>query len=478
MTYARLALWRALDAVDEPLAYHDPNRRGFTSILVLGEARKQHSFGLENLPKWLERVRRLGGNIYIAQNEFFKPNRRLVNCSRLTSCYVDLDTYSIPKLSGLGPEALLDALLALCAEISLPEPTQVVYSGRGLQAKWVLSAPLPSRAVPRWKAVQQALCTQLAPLGADPKALDVSRVLRLVGSVNSRSGAIVRLVHRATVPTFGASKDQNGLIVHDFEVLAQTVLPVERVELSRQRDERQQRGKSASSLLRPPRPNDRKTHTESVRRSFDPNWVGNPGARRLNAYQLGWDRLWDLRKLARMRGWEQGVPQGHRNDFVFLGACFLAQSRTARAFSLEIRELAAQFAPDWSGTELTACISSVRTRVEMAAAGEMIEYKGQKVDPRYRFTNAWLVEYLRIESAEMACMRTIVDADESRRRDAARKAQKRREAGDLTREEYLARGAARADEARRLRQQGLSYATIARQLGISKSTVTGYCRLT
>lgn len=463
--------WLDLGSLDEPLAYHDPDRGGFTSILVPALPKRQRSFWLSELPQRLEWARGLGVDAYIAQNEFWRPNRRLLNCWRLTSCYVDLDTYTVEELRGREPEALLDALLASCVDSHIPEPSLVVYSGRGLQAKWSLSAPVPASALPRWKAVQQWLCETLRPLGADPRSLDASRVLRLVGTVNSRSGDVVRVIHRAAVPTLGASRADDGLIVHDFETLAETVLPIARIELERERSERRQRDsrkeldprQSAASM--PP-----------TTRSSRDTWVENRGARRLDPRTLAWDRLCDLKKLVRLRGWTDGVPVGQRNNMVFLGACFLAKSAVAPAFGLEVRELASQFAPDWSHAEITRCVSSVRSRMEMARSGVLVEYKGEKVDPRYRFTNARLIEWLEMTSAEMASMKTIIDADESRRRDRGRKERERREAGATPQAEIHARHMDRVAEARRLRNEGLSYTSIAQRLGLARGTVFGYCK--
>src|SRR5690606_32469175 len=95
---------------------------------------------------------------------------------------------------------------------------------------------------------------------------------------------------------------------------------------------------------------------------------------------------------------------------------------------------------------------------------------------RYRFTNRRLIEWLEMTSSEMAQMRTIIDADESRRRDRARKDRKRREEGALTQAEVELRHKDRVAEARRLRSEGLSYTDIAARLGLSKTAVCGYCR--
>ncbi len=45
-----------------------------------------------------------------------------------------------------------------------------------------LHSPIPRAALPRWRACQEILKDLLASLGADPKARDAARVLRVVGT--------------------------------------------------------------------------------------------------------------------------------------------------------------------------------------------------------------------------------------------------------------------------------------------------------
>lgn len=223
--------------IDEPLLYHDAQRSGFTALLSPSSNPRQRAVRLHELPAVLEQERRSGHDMYIAQNEFFKPNRLVVNCSRLTSCFVDIDTYKLDSLYGQPAEALADRLLRQCDDAQIPPPSIIVYSGRGLQAKWLLERPVPRSALPRWQALQAELGRCLLPMGADLRALDASRVLRLVGSVNSRSGDVVRVVHLQRTPTCGATIGSAGVAVYPFDSLSDDMLPLTRQELSEQRAE-------------------------------------------------------------------------------------------------------------------------------------------------------------------------------------------------------------------------------------------------
>lgn len=458
-------------AVDEPLLYHDTERSGFTALLRPGGTPRQLAVRLHELPSALRDQRVHNHDLYIAQNEFFRPNRRVVNCSRLTSCYVDLDTYKLDTLYGRPAEALTDRLLRQCDDANLPPPSVVVYSGRGLQAKWLLERPIPPSALPRWQALQAELGRRLLPIGADLRALDASRVLRLVGSVNTRSGDVVRVVHLQRTPALGGTIGQHGVAVYPFDSFFDDVLPRTRQELAQLQAEYKTLSDNLE-CLHPPltegyKPAQRLQLVDSGRLS---------SARRIIPSELAWDRLADLRMLAKLRHGTGGLPSGQRNLFVFLGACFLASALVTPRFRAEMRVLAHEFAPAWSAQELTACISSVQRRLEAASKGRTVEFHGHPVDPRYRFRNSTLIDWLGITSSEMPHMKAILSADEARERDRVRKQAQRRCQGSVTREVYRQASVDKAEAARALRDAGLSLAEIAQALGISRTSASRYCR--
>ncbi|MEE5071740.1 hypothetical protein V2J79_21125 [Pseudomonas alliivorans] len=142
---------------DEAQMYHDSNRSGFFSLLidVRGEKR-QSSHRLADMPTILNLVDKTR-DTWISQAEFIRPNRRVVNLSRLGLLFADLDTYRIPALAGRDPEKLAASVLYFCNEAGVPAPSLLIYSGRGIQAKWLLEGTIPRQALPRWNACQRYL---------------------------------------------------------------------------------------------------------------------------------------------------------------------------------------------------------------------------------------------------------------------------------------------------------------------------------
>ena len=99
--------------------------------------------------------------------------------------------------------------------------------------KWLLERPLPRAALPRWNAVQKHLVASLELFGADPGARDASRVLRLVDTVNTRSGERVRVLW---------VNEREGEIQHyPFDYLAETILPLDRETLREARQAKEER---------------------------------------------------------------------------------------------------------------------------------------------------------------------------------------------------------------------------------------------
>jgi hypothetical protein len=293
--------------------------------------------------------------------------------------------------------------------------------------------------------VQHEIGRRLAGLGADPNALDASRVLRLDQTVNSRSGEIVRVVHQS-----GAR--------YDFNQLADALLPLTRAKLQQLRQERAERAADPEYQKRSA------TRTKGHLTAIDTGALGH--LRPFIGAQLAWDRLADLRTLAQLRGWTQGAPDGSRDLAVFIGASFLAQAvPNVPRFYDELRVLGREFAPHWTFREVNASASAVIDRMKRMAKGETVEYAGVQVDPRYRWRNDTLIQRFGITPDEERRLATIVSSGEAARRDAERKIQYRQEAGAVSRQVYEGNAEQKRATARLMRAQGKSWAAIAAEVG-------------
>lgn len=428
--------------------YHDSKRAGFFSLLVDSRGEKrQSSHRLADMPKVLSLLDKKR-DTWMSQAEFIQPNRRVVNLLRLGLLFADLDTYRVPALVGRTPEALAASVLYFCGEEGLPLPSVLIYSGRGIQAKWLLDGTIPRQALPRWNACQRYLVDRLAHVGADPMAKDASRVLRTVETVNSKSGEVCRVVHVQS----GADGEP---IRYNFEYLAEALLPAARWTIEQQRQElaeqRERRATKKPFLLVPGGKAD--------------NLLGFSGR------QLAWDRLEDLRKLAELRG---GVSEGSRMQHLFWRLNFLLLSGATNSKQMyhEAAALARELDPQWNSRSKE--LMTLFSKAKAYEAGEKISFGGKDYAPLYTPRNGTLINLFGITTDEQRQLKTIVSQAEAAERHRKREEYRRRASGAVDRETYLEAAKSKQEKAQSLRREGLSVRAIAKQMAVSVMAVSRY----
>jgi len=271
---------------------------------------------------------------FVTQLVFHRPTRMKRHVASAACLFVDLDLYSAEVDVGLGcrhtaSERALEVVSRIVA-LGVPEPSYIIASGRGLHLKW-LHERLPKRALPRWEQVIGQLVRRLKRLGADPCAKDVSRVLRVVGSVHAESGEVVREVWRY-------ADEIGGVREYRFDELARALLPKSRADACRKKKRRRRPGRSRA---------------------------GDPCRRGVK--QLWEPRLADLRRLAEMRGWDvRGVPDGRRVPYMFLQVVALSNLHVGSLFDRLLQESADVYVPHWSEDKLHSSLAGVINRVGTA----------------------------------------------------------------------------------------------------------------
>lgn len=423
--------------------YHDVSRVGFFSLLVGSPSgKRQDSYRLSEMPVVLSMLDQ-SRDTWLSQAEFIKPNRRVVHLARIGLLFADLDTYRVDDLAGRSPDQLAASVLYHCAVEGIPTPSLLVFSGRGIQAKWFLDCPLPRQALPRWNACQRHLVDRLAALGADPAAKDASRVLRLVDTVNTKSGEICHVVH--------VENGQDGQPVrYSFEYLAEMLLPMARWDIEKQRQDRIER-----------------RQLQLVPGGRSSNLRGFSGR------QLAWDRLEDLRRLAELRG---GVREGERMQHLFWRLNFLLLSGATNSTQMyhEAAALAREVDSSWAYRSKE--LMTLYAKAKQYEAGEKVEFCGRQFAPLYTPRNDTLINLFRITDDEQRELRTLISRDMAKQRDKERHTARRRAAGAVDRETYLQAANSKQEQAQALRAQGLSVRAIAAQMRVSVGAVSGYLK--
>lgn len=136
-------------------------------------------------------------NGYISMNSFWRSKvlkrsigRNVSHLKRLLSFYVDVDCYKL----GISKKAAYEMILQMVADGIIPEPTFINDSGQGLTLVYKLENE-DCKAHSRWRAIQEYLIRVLSPVGADANCVDAARVLRVPGSINSKSNTPVHVLY-------------------------------------------------------------------------------------------------------------------------------------------------------------------------------------------------------------------------------------------------------------------------------------------
>lgn len=384
----------------EPAEYlQTRGRPGFFSVLKkTNNSVRQSSFELSQLPE-IMRAADPTIDTWITQAVFNQNNRRAVNLRDVGLLFVDLDTYHCEGLAGKTPEEMTALLLIFCSQEEIPQPSIVLFSGRGLQSKWLLSEAILPVSLFEWNQVQLALVKLFEPFAADRAARDVSRVLRLEKTINTKSGEICRVTH----VTGGVEACPAR---YDFQELRERLVPEIKVV---------------------PASPEKKPGRKPI--------LALP--RELNFRRLNWYRLYDLRDLWKIRG---GVPEGYRELTLFWELNFLLRAEPGKVSDLwkEAESLAGQIAPGQRFYR-NSDLSTLYQRAQAARQGKTFEFQGREYPAMYTPRNQTLIELFQITPEEEQGLRTIISKTEKNRRRREKRGEECRAAGGLPREKYLAK---------------------------------------
>ena len=341
-------------------------------------------------------------NVYISLNTFYSTFRRLEYLKELKAQFIDLDIYK----TKFSKEQIIMHLEADYFNKSIPRPNLIIDSGRGLYLIWLLNS-VPSKALPLWKAIEEYLYSVLKPFGADRQALDPTRVLRVPGSINSKSNTTVKVIEQYDY-------------IYDLREIQKEFLP----ELEERKANK--KGRPSKTVF---------IHRER---------------------SLYYARIQDITKLCELREYDL---KGHRELILFLYRYYLCYFLEDTKKALEdVLELNREFIYPLSETEV----------IRATRSAEKV-YLSKNKD--YRYKNETLIELLLITELEETYMSTIISKKEYKRRENIRvkKAykEKLKSEGKMSKKEELEQIRAKIKS---LRAKGLKNKEIMQMLGIHSTT--------
>lgn len=351
--------------------------------------------------------------VFFSQNTFKKFKRSTENLLELKALYIDLDFH---KRTEFTREQVLGNIDILVQDRKIPQPTHIIDSGHGLNLIWRIKRT-PAQAVPLWRTIQQYLFEQLDYLGADRRAIDVSRVFRPTGTENAKYTETKKVNIISSCPL--------EYDIHSIQEYVQFA----------------------------PRPS-KKPHTQNQRRTI---------VHLYNQYSLYYNRYQDILSLCKMRNFDM---TNYREITLFLyryyGCCYLADHETALENALELNE---KFTEPLTEREVIRATKSA----EKAA-----------IDLKYGYRNQTLIDLLDITDEEMSkqnrkgeyYIKSIISKDEKyRRNNVKRHNQRRNKAGLTQREQEKIDNLALIKE---LQSAGMSQKEIANELNMTIRTVQRY----
>lgn len=374
----------ALEEAKRHLQFHHSEATGWITLAKkeLDGTWKQYHYQAEQLslelPSWL------GTNVYFSQNTFYKPQRRIENLKQLRALYVDIDCHKM----NYKPDWVVEKLNLEVFQESIPSPNYIIFSGRGIVCIWLIE-PVPYKALPLWKAIQQYFYEQLAYVGADKKSIDSTRVFRVAGSINSKNEAEVKLQYR-----------------HEYRYRLRDLQEEYLPQLTFSNKEKKSGRQSNVMFL-------------------------------FNLRTLHYDRLRDLVKLVKMRNYNL---KGHREVICFLyryWSCCLTDELQDSLF--QMLEFNSEFTEPLPRHEVERATRSAEKAWKVkndVKANEEAILKGYP-GAGYNLRNITIINWLEITQEEQRDLKTIIDDCEKKRRKRNRDRLAFREKnGCVSREQY------------------------------------------
>ena len=197
-----LKSWRRNDFDDKTLSMlHQKHRRVYSRIMCDGTLEDNNEYNDERMydimlgnDDFFAMVERLinidAEDSYFSLNSFWKTKKSTEDVRHLNAIVLDFDFYKINKYKKLSPKDFYESYI----QEKLPFlPTAVMDSGRGLYV--IFSFKHCSYHLQElYRAICKALLDRFAEYGMDPKALNVTQVIRIPGTINTKTFREVKVL--------------------------------------------------------------------------------------------------------------------------------------------------------------------------------------------------------------------------------------------------------------------------------------------
>lgn len=383
---------------------HD-NGYGFFSIEKSRTTWQQYFF--ENTKEIYIKIQE--HDVYVSQNTFNEESRKLIHLKELKAIYIDIDCYKVNMKKEAVKYYLENDMYGI-----IPIPNMLIDSGRGLYYIIFLENTGVDQ-LAKWKVVEEFIYSELKKYGADHKALDATRVLRVVGSINSKVNSVVKVID-----TYDYQYTLDEIIEH--------FIPDVQEEIQKSNGVKKVGRKKKIVTL-------------------------------YNLASLYYNRYMDILKLVEIRNYNM---TGYRETTLFLIRYFLSVYYTDDEQALEeIKYINNMFTEPLDLKEVIEATSSATVGAN---------------ENKYKYSNDKLIKLLDITPLEQKEMSTIISTKEKYRRNNIKRKDKRRNEKGLTKREEEKNK--KLEQIKELKEKNYTYSQIAQKLNVSVDYVKKQYRKT
>lgn len=417
-------------------------------------------------------------NNYLSVSTFKNGKTRSEwNVKEVKRLYVDMDAHDNP-INFNEAELLADYMIMNWFDgCDLPEPSYIIFSGRGLQVLFTLNG---CTNVSEWKRYQSALLNNCQKLLEELKhhslseagdvALehnveidvlkDAARVMRVPDTTNLKQNVDAKLLYSDEEHEYTLHELNTNYIAFNNDNLG-TIEEEKKTQKKTKSKEKKKKLKSEPSE----RDVDMSRIDMGDKQIVDPNFL------KIIENTIK-PRLYDLETLIRLRN-EAGVNGGYRNNLIAIYIPTLVSCGYKNEYIIkEAHRINSLFNKPLKRAEVNDWLNSCLKKKEI------VDADGKKVVSRvyYRFYTNTIIEKLQITKDEQESMKVLCDEKLKRKRNR----EKNKERQNANRREVYAQKTAdkrkekeeRNKRIHELSANGMSARQIAKQLGVNVSTVS------
>ncbi|WP_297637981.1 hypothetical protein [uncultured Clostridium sp.] len=369
---------------------------GYTAIGVKDENLKFTQWHISNF-KLLEKIEKLMDfkDVYISINSMLSPIRQIKNIRHLHAFWVDIDYYKIKKYKGKSTEEMIK-IMRREGHFDTVEPSLFVDSGNGMYIFYLIESATKN-ALPIWQRIQDSLVKKFHKYGADPLSSDAVHVLRLPGTINSKTGRRARVVFNSNEKFKFEINLGEHIKRYNIPYMAEVFLP----KLNTNKDEW------------------KNTRNTTQKKKI----IKTKEISLYNLHTLHYSRMNDLINLQKIRN---GHCTGSRELMTFLyryySCLFIKNEKEALESTMNFNS---QFQNPLSESEVIKATKSAETAYILWAKtfDQYIRLEDKppmskffKENGCYVYSNKKLIKLLEITESEMTTLSTIISVKEKNRR--------------------------------------------------------------